>query len=615
MAENIDKISVDSIASVGGEETIANDTQQEPQIVEKVSAHNKLELPTEDVCDEEIQRACAAIDDAYLAKELSDQSILQHRTKRKRSTVNNTTTTTQTDLNEQLYNFQYSPYYLRIPASSVAGLCGLHPYQNLPQFLFDYVYQGYTGQLLLQQDAHLLGLTLVDAKSHEQETMLNLASAASKETKDLVKQVLEVSEGKRKINSVDEVQSIQKQIKTQATKAKEEGKLSNKQVDSLVEASRGHVSTGFGTCHEDEALDVYEKRIGCTVRERNEALMEWRFERVVDMNNELGVTAIPMGDAKRKVWNQMNIVEVAMDKDDKKKNPEVTKETRNDPIDIDIGGDDNTKQAPVSDEKEIKDAPIEMDIDDTTNQADEKSDDEIEDIMVMKEKPKPFFRIVGAVDGIRDELYSESSAPKISSDTKTEATNSTQKQDEYNFSDDEEDQWIIKPIIVECKHRMNEAKVPPPLYDQIQTCLYCHMYNVTEADLIQVVRRKKYEEKENGVAVKSIDEKGEDKSEETSDSTKQDIDITITRVKLNDPIHNHNHHWKATLLPRLANFVDGVYNIRKDDGKRYRLLMNLVQTQQEESCDSAEREVWQLLFDECPWLIHCDTPFGKKKRF
>ena len=143
-------------------------------------------------------------------------------------------------------------------------------------------------------------------------------------------------------------------------------------------------------------------------------------------------------------------------------------------------------------------------------------------------------------------------------------------------------------------------------------------HSVEEADLIQVVRRKsKCEEKENDIAVKSIDEKGDEKikPEETSGSTKQDIDITITRVKLNDPIHNHNHHWRATLLPRISSFVDAVYNIRKDDGKRYRLLMNLVQTQQEESSDSAEKEVWKLLFEECPWLIHCDTSFGKRKWF
>ena len=519
MADNIENTSVDGIAAVGSEEVVVNnvDTQQEPQSEKDGAPHNMVcngettqqlhtqigkssdtTSPTEDVCDEEIQRACAAIDDAYLAKELSEQNILQHRTKRKRSTANNTntsTTTTQTDLNEQLYNFQYSPYYLRIPASSVAGLCGLHPYQNLPQLLFDYVYQGYTGQLLLQQDAYLLGLTLVDAKSHEQETMLNLASAASKETKELVKQVLEVSEGKRKINTVDEVQSIQKQIKTQATKAKEEGKLSKKQVDSLLEASRGHVSTGFGTCHEDEALDVYEKRIGCTVRERNEALMEWRFERVVDMNNELGVTAIPMGDAKRKVWNQMN--EVAMDIDNNKKEPDDTKTegTRDDPIEIDIGAGANTKQSAISDEKKTKDVPIEINIDDTTKQVAEKSEDKktIKDaatsssLAVVKEKPKPFFRIVGAVDGIRDELYSESSAPKTSSDTKPKAEHTTQKQDEYNFSDDEEDQWSLKPIIVECKHRMNEAKVPPPLYDQIQTCLYCHMYKKVNVCIVYLV--------------------------------------------------------------------------------------------------------------------------------
>ena len=566
------------------------------------------------MCDEAIQRACSAIDDAYLAKELNNQSMLQHRSKRKRTDNNDTTT-----LDEKLHKFKHSPYYLRIPASSVAALCGLHPFQNLPQVLFDYVYQSYMGQLLLQQDAQLLGLTLVDAKSYEQEQMMNLASAASTETKALVQQVLEVSEGKRKLQSIDDVQSIQKQIKSQAAKAHESGKLSKKQVETLVEASRGHVATGFGTCHEDEALDVYETRVGCTVRERNEALMEWRFSRVEaidDSSNELGVTAIPMGDAKRKVWNNtMQVINNEADQD--KKMEASTNEEQG-----------RAKEEPIE---------IAMNVDNTAKLEKEKA---ASSSAVIIDKPKPFFRIVGAVDGVRDELYYEdadlkqSNAPASVNCTQNHTSksndNQQQAQNEYNFSDDEEEQWSLRPIIVECKHRMNEAKVPPPLYDQIQTCLYCHMYKVEEADLIQVVRRRKEdkhgEEKENDVAVKSGNEGADadgkpskSKSESTSDkkvgsNKKQDMSITITRVSLNDPIHNHNHHWIATLLPRIASFVDAVYNIRKDDGKRYRLLMAFVQSQQEEN-GGAEKDSWKLLWDECPWLIHCDTAFGKRRRF
>ena len=208
------------------------------------------------------------------------------------------------DVHEQLARFQASPTYLRLPASSVAALCGLHPFQDLPQLLCDYVYQSPLGQALLQRDATALGLTLVDATTHEREAMLSIASAASEETRELVEKVLEVSAGKRKLQSVDDVQSLQRNIRAQAVEAQESGKLSKQQVDSLVEASRGHVSTGFGTCHKDEALDIYETRTGCRVRERNEAVMEWRFNRVQDLEGELGVTAAPMGDAKRRVWGQ-----------------------------------------------------------------------------------------------------------------------------------------------------------------------------------------------------------------------------------------------------------------------------------------------------------------------
>ena len=85
---------------------------------------------------------------------------------------------------------------------------------------------------------------------------------------------------------------------------------------------------------------------------------------------------------------------------------------------------------------------------------------------------------------------------------------------------------------------------------------------------------------------------------------------------LNDPIHNHQHHWNETLLPRLASFVDAVYNIRKDDGKRCRLLMALVQEQNDNGSNDVQsnEEAWKVLWDEMPWLRHCDTSFGRGKR-
>ena len=49
---------------------------------------------------------------------------------------------------------------------------------------------------------------MVDAKTHERETMLTLASTASSETKELIKQVLEVSDGTRKLQSIDGVLAI-----------------------------------------------------------------------------------------------------------------------------------------------------------------------------------------------------------------------------------------------------------------------------------------------------------------------------------------------------------------------------------------------------------------------
>eukprot|EP00804_Cyclotella_cryptica_P006981 CCRYP_007116-RA/>CCRYP_007116-RA protein AED:0.33 eAED:0.33 QI:0/-1/0/1/-1/1/1/0/570 len=529
----------------------------------------------------------------------------------------------------QIHEFKSSPSSLRISASQVSALVGLHPYQNLPQLLCDFVYQSYLGQQLLQQDASALGFSLVDAKTHEQEQMIALATAASKETKQLIQQVLEVSSGKRKLQSVDQVQSIQKKIATQAKDAQRAGKMSQRQVELLVEASRGHVSTGFGTCHEEEALDVYEKRVGCTVRERNEDLMEWKFERLVSMEVETGVTAVPMGKAKRRRgWMSFKQKEQQLSEND------VESGVKSKSDDVSICKNEGAKSEPSQSIEE-----------NSLNSSDKEIiviDDEEGDQVESQPLKRPFFKIVGCVDGIRDEVYMDTpvatdsvdhsnSNDEISQPTQVEkgefsddevdqaiAVYSTPKNkdsqhkrncnissaDTENFSDDE-CEMTLRPIVVECKHRMRKALIPPPLYDQIQTCLYCQMYEVEEADLIQVVRHQN--------VVESKGKKNETNySNGTSTDNNKHIEITISRITLDDPIHNHKHHWNVTILPRLASFVDAVYNVRRDDTKRYRLLMALA-TQQDEDDANAAEEAWKILWDECPWLIHCDTSFGRRR--
>ncbi|KAL7519973.1 hypothetical protein ACHAWX_004725 [Stephanocyclus meneghinianus] len=526
----------------------------------------------------------------------------------------------------KLHEFKSSPSSLRISASQVSALVGLHPYQNLPQLLFDLVYQSYLGQRLLQQDASALGLSLVDAKTHEREQMIALAAAASKETKQLIQQVLEVSSGKRKLQSIDQVQSIQKKISTQAKNAQKAGKMSRRQAELLVEASRGHVSTGFGTCHEEEALDIYEKRVGCTVRERNEDLMEWKFERWISTEVETGVTAVPMGRAKRRRgWMAVHRKDQLLSEDDGQ-NEDKSK--------LDDCITNNVKSGPSVKNEEINDRIVQS-IDKEIIVIDDEQSDEME----SQPSKKIFFKIVGSVDGIRDEVYVDTplAADSMASLNNNGGMSQLTQVDKGEFSDDEVDQVIaaystpknkhsqhklactnnsadnenfsddeciitLRPIVVECKHRMKKALIPPPLYDQIQTCLYCQMYEVEEADLIQVVRHQNVVEHK----LKSTD------TNESNHDNKNHIEISIFRISLDDPIHNHKHHWNATILPRLASFVDAVYNVRKDDTKRYRLLTALA-TQQDEHADAAaEEEAWKVLWEECPWLVHCDTSFGRK---
>eukprot|EP00934_Nitzschia_sp_Nitz4_P003930 Nitzschia sp. Nitz4//scaffold60_size111251//11980//13419//NITZ4_004138-RA/size111251-snap-gene-0.177-mRNA-1//1//CDS//3329555537//3920//frame0 len=221
------------------------------------------------------------------------------------------------------------------------------------------------------------------------------------------------------------------------------------------------------------------------------------------------------------------------------------------------------------------------------------------------------FRLRGAVDGIREEMI-----PIAKS-----------------LSEEEEDEctWIMQNVIVECKHRMNKLQASVPLYEMIQATAYCLMYNCGEADILQVLRHRS---KLPGGSVSEGSEKEFLNADTTASSNleckemgsvvdlthddkqktgrniavKGDLShvpmtIEVTRLSIDDPLYCHRQNWYGTVLPRLVLWATAVYDIRSDDDKRYRLLASV----------AAEKmgNAWDLLHEECPWLIGCDTSYSR----
>ena len=177
-------------------------------------------------------------------------------------------------LNQQLEKFRVSKHSVRLSASNVGALTGFNPYSNIPDMIFSIVYQSRMGSLLLRRDAQLLGIDLVD----EEDAMKALARKS--ESKEIVKAVeiaVEVKRQKKKIVSTNEATDL----KASLTKLINNSKIKLNGADRKVLLSNSIqcVNTGFGTGHESDAIDLYEKECGWEVRERNSELMEWPFRR------------------------------------------------------------------------------------------------------------------------------------------------------------------------------------------------------------------------------------------------------------------------------------------------------------------------------------------------
>jgi len=501
-----------------------------------------------------------------------------------------------------LQAFQHQQHSLRISASNIAAMAGFHPWKNLPELLMNLVYQGRWGRALLRRDAELLGLTLAS----EDEVLLELATKAGAEAKRALKSALQVKQGVRKVDSVENASKLKAKV---VQEAKKTGKLKVEELRVLQEGARSAVDTGYGTAHEDGALDMYEQQCGWQVLERNAEIREWPFVRREEAktNENAGEstmsisipTVVPLSSATA-CWRFEDEVqprnETTTSNPKRQKFEENRSEATSSANDAaPATGDQNTSDIPEDSSKasnDLEDANCE----ETTKAAHENP------------TAQPFFSIMGSVDGIREELTPSSTRTPVSS------------------SPSDDDGWRLRQIVVECKHRMKRIHAVPPLYEQIQTTAYCLMYQASEADIVQVMRR---EEPRKSTSSKpesprkpgpldswirpddstkgkenppQADQPTPEREPKAAEATKQlKPIISVTRVSLDDPIMQHRKHWTETILPRLRQFVEAVYQIRSDDDKRYRLLQSV-----SDSTGTME-EAWQILFYECPYLQSCET--------
>ena len=538
------------------------------------------------------------------------------------------TTTKRSRVNyerDTIVKFRLRKDGLRIATSDVAAITGFNPYASIPQIILSLIYQGFIGQKLLQQDASVLGLQFVDENSILEE----LASQAGKQTVNLLREAL--------LSKPDTVQKA-KQIKERVLKeAKDSDKLTKKELKFIEDRVRQNVDTTFGTFHEKDALDAYEKKIGWEVRDRNSEIREWKFIKCDDCNIPGRIK--PIEAVTRKPFFSNKSLDESMEHNDRAKKRK--KSIKNSTIEV-INIDDCCDVSKKSDYISIKETNAQQTIDKTKNKTNMNGTSLPS---CEKEEMKPFFSILGCIDGIRDELWCD---PKPN-----DSKNENEKEHYDEFSNASDGKWELREIVIECKHRMNKAFHPPPLYDQIQAVIYCCMYNVDQADIVQVVRRNKLkstDDKKNESKV--ADQKAYTKRDTTvkertkinlnnemkitnqqdskncfpSAANKSDLDITISRISLNDPVFQHIQNFYDVILPRLRSIVDFVYETRSDDSKRYRFLfaasgvaINDYDITNKSTNKSASNndvmddvEAWKILVEECNWLADCDTLYNRE---
>ena len=535
-----------------------------------------------------------------------------------------------------LFQFQHQKHSLKLSASEIAALSGFHPFANLPQMLLNHVYQGPLGGLLQQHDAKLLGLELVS----EQEQLLQLAQkSGNRSLTNSIHKALQVQQGTTKLNSIQQVKQLSKQVEQETQAAALSSRLNPQERQQLTEAARHATYTGFGSCWEDDALDLYALQLGSSVYARNEQVRSWPFCKRGD-NGGNRCTVQPMSNP---VVEKSSYRQSRMQKEEESSSKGDEESSDPKQRDEESKGERSHKVIDLSESSSEDD----NDDDDGSSKSNDNSNSSTDQISIDTTKEYPFFVLRGSIDGLRDET--------IIIDKKESSS----------------------PVVVECKHRMNKFYNPPPLYEQIQATAYCFLYGTTKADILQVLRTTKKQEKnkknanekkptaldkfllqkenapnENGNGDNSQEETADDSAKEGGERLKQEandkknpnlveiprddngtskeevpkkqsnerpgssttttaMQLQVSTLSIDDPLYQHGQNFWNVILPRLRQWTEMVYQVRSSDEKRYRLLHLVAGATVEQSPQI--KEAWEsIIFQECPWFKDCDVAYYRE---
>eukprot|EP00939_MAST-03C_sp_MAST-3C-sp1_P002161 g2161.t1 len=502
---------------------------------------------------------------------------------------------------------------MRIRVSNIAGLCGLNEWTDLPSLICELVYQD-NGDLR-KKDAEAWGIVWINEEDQIRDLLKRKGKGA--------KRIREALANAQKDDSSTSCSA--NQAKSLVAKAlKKEASLFTSEEARLIEnAARHSVNTNFGKRMEASAIVEYAKVTGWEVTGCNEEIYTWKFpsrmedveapgllmrdegrrrdgqgsrrsptERHIALRSVVDrfchFWGLPKGKYKKlsplakSMWDSSDVgdgwirLTGALSSGDRRfvhslaegrglghesngngATRRVTLQVASTPLDR--GSMRSSCQGRVvtevirslleatislaeEEEEESHSSGIPSEGDDAANRdigdlCDRANESEEEEDDADDDNVADAIELVGMVDGIAHEL---------------------------DCGDADPDNWTLKPLVVEIKHRMGTGYTrAPPLYEHIQCVCYMLLLGCEHADLVQVHRIA------SSSSSALVTEDATAKKRKTSEGERaRESALSIHRVHLDGPPFWHRKHWFETIVPRLYMVWDAIKRLRVVDEDR-----------------------------------------------